>query len=409
MTRNFSNQRRDGQRPPSRNSFSSGRYREEESSRPARPRLNRDTVDRAWENGAPRRYADYRPRQNSSTPPTRRQGRPTSPSENFRSSQNRGMSSPRSERFRSSSPSSFEQRSSYGNTSETGSRPFSPPGHRAPARPGLNSERWTREQRNVQPEARNQNEYYRNERPPRNQQRGFSANGRGNARFERGSNEQGYGYREQENFVRGRPNNGPRQRREDSHSRWQNRSNAQNESTQRRPYARSEQRSSAPRQRYRQEQDDIERFKGDYEHFETSEQNEFPVRHVEKHVTPLPDGRVLKGSRPSQRKQAAFWNEVEEEAEMLRPQQSTSVSQERFEQKLEVLPPEKARSGKPARPHKEAPKVKTVKTARADKAKAPPKTTKTRSPRKAAGSGSSGPTMRPSQRGFKWPNTREEA
>src|SRR5262245_55245336 len=103
MTRDFSKQRRDGQQSSYRNSFSSNRYREEESPRPARPRLNRDTVDRAWENGAPRRYADYRPRQNSSTPPMRRQGRPTSPSENFRSSQNYGTYSPRSEQFRSPS------------------------------------------------------------------------------------------------------------------------------------------------------------------------------------------------------------------------------------------------------------------------------------------------------------------
>ena len=44
MTRNFSNQRRDGMHPSSRNS-ASGKYREEQSSRSARPRLSRDAVE----------------------------------------------------------------------------------------------------------------------------------------------------------------------------------------------------------------------------------------------------------------------------------------------------------------------------------------------------------------------------
>src|SRR5690242_16580685 len=59
MTRDFSKHRRDDERPSSRNS-SSGRYGEERSPRPARPRLNRQAVDRAWENGAPQNHADYR-------------------------------------------------------------------------------------------------------------------------------------------------------------------------------------------------------------------------------------------------------------------------------------------------------------------------------------------------------------
>src|SRR6266849_1462682 len=61
MTRDFNKQRRVNERPYSRSS-SSGRDGEERSSRPARPRLNRDMVDRAWENGARQNHADYRSR-----------------------------------------------------------------------------------------------------------------------------------------------------------------------------------------------------------------------------------------------------------------------------------------------------------------------------------------------------------
>src|SRR5260370_23419566 len=61
MTRDFNKQRRVNERPYSRSS-SSGRDGEERSSRPARPRLNRDMVDRAWENGARQNHPDYRSR-----------------------------------------------------------------------------------------------------------------------------------------------------------------------------------------------------------------------------------------------------------------------------------------------------------------------------------------------------------
>lgn len=73
MTRDFNKQRRDDVRPSSRNS-SSNRYREERPSRPPRPRLNREAVDRAWENGANHEHADYRTRSNNA-PPRRDSGR----------------------------------------------------------------------------------------------------------------------------------------------------------------------------------------------------------------------------------------------------------------------------------------------------------------------------------------------
>src|SRR5437867_3441085 len=70
MTRNFNKQRRENERPYSRSS-SSGRYGDGRSPRPARPRLNRDTVDRAWENGARQNHADYRTRGNNTSQPPR--------------------------------------------------------------------------------------------------------------------------------------------------------------------------------------------------------------------------------------------------------------------------------------------------------------------------------------------------
>jgi len=427
MTRDFSKQRRDGQRPPSRNSFSSGRYNEEESFKPARPRLSRDAVDRAWENGAPRRYADYQPRQNSSTPPVRRQGRPTSPHENYRASQNRGTYSPRSEQFRS--PSSG-QRSSYEDASENGSRPSSPPGHRAPNRPGLNSGRWAREQRDFPSESRGNGEQYRAQRPPLSQQNGYNSAGRGNTRFERGSREQGntYGERERENFARGRQNNGPRPRRDNYNPRWQSRQTTQNEYPSQNGFSSqngySRQGSShapgqgystpQPFRRYRQEQPEVEQFKGDYEHFDNVEQPERPEKPFEKHVTRLPNGRVIKGSRPAQRKQASFWNDVEAEAEALRNQKAETLDQAYSEQTPEVLSPNESEESKPPRSRKtttgKTRTVKTVKTARADKTNPGAKVSKARASKKKADVPKhTGPVMRPSRRGFKWPSAREEA
>ena len=83
MTRNYDSQRRDDTRPSSRNQ-SSGGYGESRPPRPARPRLNRETVDRAWENGAPRNHADYHTRQtnersSSQRRPYERDGNASSP------------------------------------------------------------------------------------------------------------------------------------------------------------------------------------------------------------------------------------------------------------------------------------------------------------------------------------------
>ena len=94
MTRNYDSQRRDDTRPSPRNQ-SSGRYGDSRPPRPARPRLNRETVDRAWENGAPRDHADYHPRQtnersSSQRPPYGRDGNAPPPNSRRPYSQGRG-------------------------------------------------------------------------------------------------------------------------------------------------------------------------------------------------------------------------------------------------------------------------------------------------------------------------------
>jgi hypothetical protein len=73
-----------------------------------------------------------------------------------------------------------------------------------------------------------------------------------------------------------------------------------------------------------------EQFEGDYEQFDAQEtpRGSEPVERTsnyhprnderpERHVTKLDDGRVLKGSRPAQRKNAQFWTEINEDTSKL--------------------------------------------------------------------------------------------
>ena len=469
MTKNFSNQGRDNMRPSSRNA-SSGRYSEEQSSRPARPRLSRDAVDRAWENGATRNHADYRPRQNAPRPPMQRSGRPTpgfqrggqSPYER-KPYENRqeGYGSP------SSPPNRGEYRPQREQRPEMGQRRVNEPGHRAPGQPGLNSERWNRD---TSPQQGGYRERNQDERPPRFTQNGPKAPQRPGYRNENGPrsfnrNENGprsFAHNDRDPRPFNRSESGPRpfNRNEDSprpfnpsesgprpfnrsessprpfnrndrgprpfdrndrgprpfdrnnrnqraggpqrdsyNPRWQSRPSAQ------RDYSASQHEYPAPRRDYPgvpDERPGNAQFEGDYERFDTREWVERPERSFEKNVTRLPDGRVIKGSRPAQRKEARFWTGVEEES-------STLLSQTPAEQQESVtpsLPPEKPAT-RPARPRKQPTeqtpkvtrKVKTVKTTRA--ASAEPKTGK----KKARGP--QGPVTRPSRKGYKWPTSEE--
>jgi hypothetical protein len=72
-------------------------------------------------------------------------------------------------------------------------------------------------------------------------------------------------------------------------------------------------------------------------------------------VTRLPDGRVLKGSRPAQRKNAQFWTEVAEDTEdLLGNVHPSSTEQEdkaegpENDKAVETAPKKKSRTATPA-------------------------------------------------------------
>ena len=416
MTKHFSNQRREDTRPTSRET-STGHYREERSSRPARPRLSRDAVDRAWENGATRKYADYRPRQNAPMPPTQRQGRPAPAFERSQPPYERQTYGNRQDgRNGYGAPSSSFQNGRYPSSPrprypEAGSRRFNEPGQRAPGgQPALSSERWTR---NPTPRRDSYRERYRDEQPPRFNRGGFDIpEQRGSYREERPRFDRSE--RERENFAHGKRSGAPRPRRDSSNPRWQSRPRpgAQREYPRyqgyqepRRaypePYTRATFRPERPYERYGRPGE--AQFEGDYEHFETDEYKEQPAPAYEKHITPLPDGRVVKGSRPAQRKQARFWTEVEEEAGNLLPfSPAHSLQHEQATQEAPGPQPKPTKTRK--QPASRAHEVKTVQTTRAGKVG--PRHAKAKVARKKAGTSDAGgqkSVLRPSQRGFKWP------
>jgi len=425
MTRNFSNRRQDDRRPTSRTP-SSGRYREEQSSRTSRPRLSRDAVDRAWENGATRKYADYRARP---TAPTSRNPRQERPSPRFersrppyeqryeRRTDERRPYEHRQEDYRT--PSSF-QRSAPPREQrpEEGPRRFNTSGHRAPENQSrLNSERWTRPtppRRESEPGQRR----YEDERPPRFSRSAPDSSERTGSRtyhprdhaFERtgqrrlneragqGPRDFARPDREQERFAHGRRTPSHYPQRDVYNPRWQSRPAAR----------RDAQRYASPHEQppFRQQlpyaQPEGAQFEGDYEHFALDDEPVWPEGTSEPHVTRLPDGRVLKGSRPAQRKAARFWTEVENETQAL-----LSHSPVPPEQEKPSAPPtaQKGPAPRQAQPRKQAAsqtrKVKMVKTARTDKPKAP--TSKGKAGRKKAHDGPPNTVIYPSQRGYKWP------
>lgn len=426
MTRNFSNRRRDDMRPTSRTT-SSGRYREEQSSRTSRPRLSRDTVDRAWENGATRRYADYRARPTAPTPQNQRQERPSPRFERSlpsyeqrtyeRRTDERRPYEHRQEGYRA--PSSFHHSGPpRERRSEEGPRRFNESGHRAPGnQPRLNSERWTRN-----PPPRRESESgrgrYEDERPPRFprsapnpfERTGSRAYHPGDHAFERPGqrriNERtGQGPRdferpdrEQERFAHGRRTAASHPRRDVYNPRWQSRPAAQ------RDYQRYEPSDERPpfRQRRPYAQPEGAQFEGDYEHFALDDEPAWPEGTSEPHVTRLPDGRVLKGSRPAQRKAAHFWTEVENETQALLSHTPALPEQEEPMAPFTVREVPAPRSARPRKqPASPTRKVKMVKTTRADGPKA--HTSKEKAGKKKARGGPQKTVIYPSQRGYKWP------
>jgi hypothetical protein len=350
MTRELNKQWRDDQRPSFRNTSSNSRG-DERFSRPARPRLNREVVDRAWKDGAQPHHSDYHPR--TSNRPYAQNGRNGQRSE-YSSSQSR----PGHNNFNSNrrdNAQRFERPSS--NYQDPRSRSFESDG------------RYPDDRRFGE-----RNDY--NRRP-------YDRRGRnGNRPYDmqdyrdRGRN---FGSENTERYEH--PRQGPNAPRGGG-----------------RTFARDD-RQRGPR-RFPQNRRYQEQFEGDYEHFtgynepkqydgrprQSAHDRDINNRRPEpdRHVTQMADGRVLKGSRPEQRRQAQFWTEVTNETEDL-VQKVQAPTQE------PVLPSE----AESAQPQKNAQKKRAASPRRASSAAERKKNV---SPIKSHGSG-----PRPSQKGFKWP------
>src|SRR5579859_6146773 len=394
MTRDFSKHERDDERPRSRNS-SSGSQGEERSPRPARPRLNRNTVDQAWENGARQNHSDYRardsrggqpPRENWRRP--RQSGQPSAYTGRNNNSNSRpsygnrptdyrqGEHTP--DRSQGSRPRSFEsgmrrfderqynQRRDYQPRAESNDfrpREDSRYGNNRPPSRGYDR-RDDRAPRQFQRDERPRRDYEHENRPARRseyddrQPRHFERDERQPRRFEdRESRPRGY-YREQRENAAGRP--------DARNSRWQSRP----------------QRFAGKSGEYEHPAHEREQFEGDYEQFDVRKTSPDVVesREIEQ------PGPVKRAARKP-RRDAEFITEVNQQADGLVEH---------------IVPVEPAYEGTADDASGEtAPKAKKVRTTRAGSAstKASAKTTRSRKD----GTKSREPHLRPSKRGFKWP------
>ncbi len=409
MTREFNKQRRDDSRPSFRTTHSND-YGAARPPRPGRPRLNRETVDRAWESGAQHQHADYNPRDGRGSAGYNGRYQRQDRQESERNSFQRG---------RGYNNENGNYRNDYRDTPRNGERnrrdgveprPYNRNDDRRG--PGSSDERYNsrnRDQRDFRP-ARNTGTPYRD----RDQQERGNYEGRRNF-GERGTSEGRRNFGERGNYE-GRRNFEDREpRRNDARdnrsgpparSQRPNGPPSRSNSYRDREYGQRTQgyRSGPPahqndnssRQRVNSSAKN-EMFEGDYEHFTSieeetprrSENNRLPQhsprdytpKSEERHVTPLPDGRVIKGPRSSQRQQAQFWTNVSEDTDELlsnvhvqEPESEQESGQEQETEQMEKTPRPRPR------------------TASGVVRK-----------RKSSSTGASGPSPKPSQRGFKWP------
>ncbi len=433
MTRDFSKQRRDDERPFSRNS-SSGRYGEERSPRPAQPRPNRESVDRAWENGAPQNHADYRGSRNNNN----RYGQPA------RDSRRREYDSPSAQysRNRPNSPSNYGSHNNdrpYGNRQDNYR-------HNEDAPHGNSNPRYRSTDYSVRDSGNPRfNDRRRHDYPERSgepgPQRGFRDNTRyhdSDNQYQNRNTDRGYGYQERNQDRDNRysrdfdhDNRSPRNfNRNNSAARdfdRNNRSyrsrndrgpNTQNPRWQSRPPMQRGSAYSRPGQNFQRYRPQEEQFEGDYERFDASEPSQHPSgtgqlqdnssdghdqaekERPERTVTRLPDGRVLKGPRPVQRKNAEFWHEIADETEALVDQVNTSTPEPPAD--LPQAAPTKQRKTKAS------PKPSTSETSRTPRKRAASAVTRGKkagtretATKKTPKQRSTGP--KPSQRGYKWP------
>jgi hypothetical protein len=402
MTRDFNKQRRDDVRPSSRN-YSSGRYGDERPPRPARPRLNRAAVDRGWETGAQQNHADYRPRSRNNDnagQPNRDYGRRGQqydrPSAQY--SRNTNGHRPyenRRDNYRQEDRSPEGNRGPRSRSYNTGRRNFDDQryGERGGYQDRARGPRDPGQHRDYRERAQHSNDrpYSRDRDQDRGYaQRGHSGDNRQSREFDR-DNRSSRGYERNHQPDRGGP------RRDSYNPRWQSRPQGQRE--------------QYPRQQRRYPNDGTSQdalYEGDYERFNTPEApshraGQHPTdedntgQEEERHVTRLPDGRVLKGPRRVQRKNAEFWTDVAQETGSLvsNVQPATPPAEPR-----EEVSPKKARPATPAR-KSARPKAAAAPKTHTRKASQVARTRKTRGQEHSAGNA----VPRPSQRGFKWPKS----
>ena len=441
MTRDFSKHERDDERPYSRNS-SSGRQGEERSPRPARPRLNRDTVDKAWENGARQNHSDYRARDTRGGQPSRenwRRPQQSGPSSAYNGRNNNGGNSRppygnrpvdrrqgehTPNRFQGARPRPFEsgmrkfderqynERRDYQPRPESNnSRPYSRddsryPNNRPPSR-GYDDRRDDRAPRSFDRDNRQPRSFQRDDRPQRSfehddrQPRSFQRDDRPQRSFERNdrprsfeNNDRGprnfeYDDRQPRSFDRDdRPQRNsekhtPHPRgyyREQRLERASGRPDPHNSRWQSRPQRFTPKTSETARPAREREQ-----FEGDYEQFDARATS---PESVESRETLRPDRRAERKPREDQQKDAEFMAKVNSQTDSL----------------IEHIVPAKPEHAEGETAGEATPGAKKARTARA---RAAGTKTKKRSKKADADTNPSTPHLRPSRRGFKWPESEQ--
>jgi hypothetical protein len=372
MTRDFNKQRRDNERPYSRHS-SSSRYGEERSPRPARPRLNRETVDRAWENGARPNHHDYHARNTNQSQP---------PRDNWRRNQQSGQPSAQNSRNNRKPYENRQGSYRYGERTPngtSGARPRSPESgmrnfneqyydeHRGYSdRPGRSDTRPGYRESTQHSDSRSQFRGQGQNRGPRG--RDFDRETRGPRSFDRGNRS-----------SRNEPQPDTR------NPRWQSRPARQQGEFSRRP------------QEFTRYGSDHEQFEGDYERFDASnaaQHTASPSRKYtdtrrqseERPVTQRPDVFVRESTQDVPRKHAEFREEIAQEADELVAPVVKPPAIPTTEEDMERSPDLPAK-GKPKSRARTASAAKPASKTKARQSKPKPRST--------------GP--KPSQRGYKWP------
>lgn len=302
MTREFNKQQRNDRRPSFRDS-SSNRYGDTRPPRSNRPRLNREAVDRAWREGAQYTHPDYHPRGAANSHPQsgRGQQRPGSPT-SYNKPGNPNFRGQRRNDVRHFEQAPHDEQDTRSRPFPTGERPYS---RRIPMTPGRTGAR-------------------------------------------RSPFEQDYG--------RNTPHSFERSARPSQSDSYRSRGAQQ----QQRPSTR--QRFTPSYGNTSPEGHDNEQFEGDYEQFtghnDIGERRSTSFRQTprarrggtpprgrapkERHVTSLPDGRVMKGPRPVQRRNAQFWTEIAGDADQLLHHKPIAQEQQR----LSTNKPEPAKRSK---------------------------------------------------------------